>query len=97
MKATADDSADDGESDYTDTSDDEDADERHQAKERRKARRDRYMSLASKMRIDQMLEQVNTDTQIDFDYVAFLCVPHLPPVCCCTRLKCGWQRHVTCA
>ena len=43
--------------------------------ERRKARRDRYMSLASKMRVDQMLEQIHIDAKFDFDYIAFLCVP----------------------
>ena len=37
------------------------------------ARRDRYMSLASKMRVDQMLEQIHIDAKFDFDYVAFLC------------------------
>ena len=37
------------------------------------------MSLASKMRVDQMLEQIHIDAKFDFDYVAFLCAPSPPP------------------
>ena len=57
----------------------ENKDEQGQSKElqkeaeRRKARKDRYMGLASKMRVDQMLEQIQIDAKLDFDYVAFLC------------------------
>ena len=64
-------SSDNGDDDSGD--DEEGENERHQAKEKRKARKNRYMNLASKMRVDQMLEQVHTDAQIDFDYIAFLC------------------------
>ena len=46
----------------------------HQDRERRKARRTRYMSLASKMRVDQILEKIRIDTRIDFDYVSFLVI-----------------------
>ena len=50
------------------------ANERIADRERRKGRRDRFMRLASKMRVDQMLEKIKSSAQLDSDYVFYLII-----------------------
>eukprot|EP00892_Ulva_mutabilis_P010281 jgi/Ulvmu1/7625/UM038_0051.1 len=42
--------------------------------ERQKARKDRYMNAASKLRVDQVIEQTKTNATLDFDYLAYLVI-----------------------
>ena len=49
--------------------------------ERQKARKDKYMNAASKLRVDQVIEQTQTNATLDFDYLAYLVIScaHPPP------------------
>lgn len=42
--------------------------------ERQKARKDKYMNAASKLRVDQVIEQTQTNATLDFDYLAYLII-----------------------
>lgn len=42
--------------------------------ERQKARKDKYMNAASKLRVDQVIEQTQTNATLDFDYLAYLVI-----------------------
>lgn len=55
--------------------------------ERQKARKDRYMNAASKLRVEQVVEQTQTNATLDFDYLAYLVISGA--CCACCALACA--------
>lgn len=59
--------------------------------ERQKARKDRYMSAASKLRVEQVIEQTQTNATLDFDYLAYLVISGATSCVLCGSMCC-WLR-----
>lgn len=81
----------DAEDDHDDHSDADSMSSMEQ--QRSTARRDRNMKLASRIRVEQILEEMRTRSQFDFDHLAYLLISCATPFrcpCCLRKHQAHW-------